>query len=628
MKKILLTIFGFILLLINTSHSTGTVYFLQDFENVAFPPTYWISNGVYPWVLTTYCSGYGVGARSMVADFYDVASGNLDLITPTFPVTTSGDSVVFDHAYATAVGGYNDRLDIYYSTNGGSTWTLLISLVGGNSGPLVTAPPTNNLFVPTPSQWATKRYALPVGTNRLKFEGVSAFGNNLYLDNIRVGVPYTNDVGANSLTVPKWAITPGSVSPVGSVRNYGTTTQSFSVTLTINPGSYTNTQNITNLAPGATQQVTFASFNFSTNGLYTMRAYTNLAPDQNHSNDTVTSTVTVTPAPRKVLLEFCTGTWCQWCPCGDSVAHHLAVTYPDNSVILAYHGGSDPYAGFNGNSILGLLGLNAYPSGYIDRRWGSAYQGGWGMFFTDAELRLSQYPSANVNIIVNSITYNPSTRALAVNFTATALQNLSGQYKVNYVITENNLVYPQVGNGYCPPSSVWIHNWVVRNMVNGATGDNVNTGGTWNQGQSYTMSFNTTINAAWQVQNCDLQMFIYKEIYPLNTGELQQSYRSMRGLVGINNQNSGVPAAFELSQNYPNPFNPVTNIHFSIPKDGNVSLKVYNSLGQLVATYLDGFVKAGYYNAEVDGTNFASGVYFYTLSGSGFIQTKKMILVK
>jgi hypothetical protein len=65
-----------------------------------------------------------------------------------------------------------------------------------------------------------------------------------------------------------------------------------------------------------------------------------------------------------------------------------------------------------------------------------------------------------------------------------------------------------------------------------------------------------------------------------------------------------------------------------VPEAGDVSLKVYDVSGRLVAVYLDGFVKAGYFNAEIEGTSWASGVYFYTLRAKNFAETKKMILVK
>jgi hypothetical protein len=600
-------------------------YMHADFENVMFPPAGWsvANTSGYNWIRTSYTSAYGIGSACALVDFYDIPSGSFDLITNTFPATTSGDSLVFDHAYTCATSE-NDQLSIYTSTNGGSSWTLLINLPGGASGPLTTAPPTYKLFIPTPSQWATKRYALPAGTNCVKFTAITAFGNNLYFDNVRIGSQFGTDVGANAVFSPKWGITQGSFPITGSVRNYGTSAQTFTVTLTINPGSYTNTQTVTNLAAGQTQLVTFPNFNFNSNGNYTLKAYTTLASDQNHSNDTIASVVTVTPAPRKVILEFCTGTWCQWCACGDAVADTLDERYPDNSVILAYHGGSDPWINFNGNGIIGMMGWTGYPSGVIDRRGGAM---GWGSFFSDGEYRLSQSPASSVNIVITSQSYNTTTRQLTVGLDATALSTLSGQYYITYVITEDNLVYAQTGNSWCPGSSNWVHKWVTRNIVNGATGETVNSG-TWNQNQTYSKSFTTTLDNAWVAGNCNVNIFVYKSTGTLNASEIQGAIKNPATLTGIRHENSQVPASYELEQNYPNPFNPTTNIKFAVPKDGNVSLKIYDAIGREVAVYLDGFIKAGYYNAEVDASNFASGVYFYTLYAKDFVQTRKMVLVK
>jgi len=599
---------------------------LADFENTSFPPAGWsvANTSNYNFIRTSYASGYGSGLSCAMADFYDYSSGNFDLISRTFPASTSGDSLIFDHAY-TCGAAENDRLDIYYSTNNGSTWTLLVSYLGGSAGPLKTANPTYDLFVPTPSQWATKRNALPVGTNKVKFTGVTAYGNNLYLDNIRVGVPYSNDAGLSSIISPKWGITPQNAAPQVSVRNYGTTTQSFSVTMVVNPGGYTNTQSVTSLAAGQVLTVNFTGCNFASVGNYTMTCYTSLASDQNVSNDTITNTLVVTTAPRNVVLEFCTGTWCQWCPCGDDEAHHLAETYP-NSVILAYHGsGSDPWKNFNGNGIIGLLGFAGYPSGLVDRRLGA--NNGWGSMFTDSENRLAQNPGATVNITVTGSNYNVGTRELTVNATATALTTLTGQYKVNYVIKEDNLVWPQTGNSYCQGNSTAVHYDVVRNMVNNANGENVNTG-TWNQNQTYPLTFTTTLDAAWIPGNCNFDIFIYKDNGSLNVSEVQQGISSSFTVTGINQQGTNIPDKYELSQNYPNPFNPVTNVHFSIPKGTHASFKVYNTVGQLMGVYLDGYVNAGQYNADIDASNFASGIYYYTLSTPDFTQTKKMILVK
>jgi parallel beta-helix repeat protein len=89
-----------------------------------------------------------------------------------------------------------------------------------------------------------------------------------------------------------------------------------------------------------------------------------------------------------------------------------------------------------------------------------------------------------------------------------------------------------------------------------------------------------------------------------------------------------IPKQFSLSQNYPNPFNPVTTIKYSLPRDVKVLIKVYDIIGKEVKTLVNDFQKAGYYEIRFDGTNFATGVYFYRFEAGEFVQTKKMVLVK
>jgi len=88
------------------------------------------------------------------------------------------------------------------------------------------------------------------------------------------------------------------------------------------------------------------------------------------------------------------------------------------------------------------------------------------------------------------------------------------------------------------------------------------------------------------------------------------------------------PVKFRLSQNYPNPFNPATVISYSVPKDGKVSLNVYNSIGQQVAELVNANQNEGSYNVHFNAVNLSSGVYYYKLESNGFADTKKMILIK
>jgi hypothetical protein len=83
-----------------------------------------------------------------------------------------------------------------------------------------------------------------------------------------------------------------------------------------------------------------------------------------------------------------------------------------------------------------------------------------------------------------------------------------------------------------------------------------------------------------------------------------------------------------LNQNYPNPFNPSTTIRYTLPLAGNVTLKVYNALGQEIATLVNGHQKAQNYEVTFDASNLASGIYIYKLQTANFSQSKKMVLLK
>jgi hypothetical protein len=85
---------------------------------------------------------------------------------------------------------------------------------------------------------------------------------------------------------------------------------------------------------------------------------------------------------------------------------------------------------------------------------------------------------------------------------------------------------------------------------------------------------------------------------------------------------------FQLLQNYPNPFNPSTTINFTIAKQSNVSLSVFNILGQKVADLVNGNMEPGNYNVRFDASNLSSGVYLYQLRTDGATIVKKMQLLK
>jgi hypothetical protein len=91
---------------------------------------------------------------------------------------------------------------------------------------------------------------------------------------------------------------------------------------------------------------------------------------------------------------------------------------------------------------------------------------------------------------------------------------------------------------------------------------------------------------------------------------------------------SQLPHEFFIEQNYPNPFNPSTTIRYGLPSRSHVLLTVFNTLGQQVATLVQGEQEAGFHEVQFDASGFASGVYLYRLTAGSFVETRKLVLVR
>ncbi|HEY5123477.1 MAG TPA: choice-of-anchor J domain-containing protein [Ignavibacteria bacterium] len=96
----------------------------------------------------------------------------------------------------------------------------------------------------------------------------------------------------------------------------------------------------------------------------------------------------------------------------------------------------------------------------------------------------------------------------------------------------------------------------------------------------------------------------------------------------ITNLGTGIPTKYELEQNYPNPFNPSTSIKFAIPKASDVKITVFNMLGQVVSVPVNENKIAGFYEVKFNGSNLASGSYYYRIEAGNFLETRKMMLIK
>lgn len=124
-------------------------------------------------------------------------------------------------------------------------------------------------------------------------------------------------------------------------------------------------------------------------------------------------------------------------------------------------------------------------------------------------------------------------------------------------------------------------------------------------------------------------ILIYNDNAAADTGLLKAWCISLCFLTTVGGiQTVEIPNYYSLSQNYPNPFNPATQIKYTIPKAGNVVLKIYDVLGKEVKTLVNEKKEVGVYNIDFDASNLSSGIYFYRIESGDFTAVKKMMLIK
>ncbi len=184
-----------------TFRRIGLLPLYQDFSQTIFPPLYWSLEytGSLYWSREI-PSAYGSGTGSARFKYWSADNGTTQsLISNQFPPVTLFNILMFSYAHRFYLDGSNvlapDSLGVYSSTDNGSTWTLAKMLIttqtpqiGTNSSTnLTTTSGSGEYLIPAGNEWATKYVQTPVQTNRIKFIAYSAYGNNLFIDNIYYG---------------------------------------------------------------------------------------------------------------------------------------------------------------------------------------------------------------------------------------------------------------------------------------------------------------------------------------------------------------------------------------------------------------------------------------------------------
>jgi len=177
-----------------------------------------------------------------------------------------------------------------------------------------------------------------------------------------------------------------------------------------------------------------------------------------------------------------------------------------------------------------------------------------------------------------------------------------------------------------PGSLTGLFTWYRMPVANGGAGGNSSGSNYVDFDRRYVLYFRDTLSCAYSTSSAaytggtlgfpagDLNWFPAKLTAWLATG--------------VESKTASVPSSFTLGQNYPNPFNPSTEISYTLASKGMTTLRVFNLIGQEVATLVNDVEVAGNHVVKFDAARLSSGVYFYTLKSGNFMETKKMLLMK
>ncbi len=339
------------------------------------------------------------------------------------------------------------------------------------------------------------------------------------------------------------------------------------------------------------------------------------------------STAGLAQAPRMVIVEDFTGTWCGYCPRGKTVLEDIEKTYPGKVIGMEVHSG-DTYANTYSKAIIAGINPTGFPMGSIDR---FAFGGSEPFFDTgkwkpNTTTRLNTTSPVEVGMVT---TYNTTTRALSVTVNTKFKAAASGDMRISCVLIEDGVVTPNdpqqnymnttVGDPwYGQGSSIpnYVHNGVAR--VNLATDSWGTTGvipATVASGASYSKTYTYTLPATMNAAKTYIVAFVSKHGTANTAREIMNANKVIVGnnTVGIE-ENVNAENQIEVKEATPNPFSNITNIQFQLNSTDKVTIEVYNAFGQLVSTLNNTTLSAGVHNFYWDGTNenqdkVSNGVY-------------------
>jgi hypothetical protein len=433
-----------------------------------------------------------------------------------------------------------------------------------------------------------------------------------------------------------------STSPTVTVRNLGTNNiTSFDLTI-----DYNGTQIVENVT--AVNIVSLASYTVDFTGVIDLVAGSNpvvatisningFPADMDAADDIKTVNVDpVVPAPGKmVVAEEGTGTWCQWCPRGAVFMDMMTDTYGDYFVGIAVHNG-DPMTVTDYDAAIGGL-IGGYPSALVDR----LPEIDPSVIETDFMTRVVVAPKA---IITIGATYDSGTGLLKVSVSADAQQNITGNYRLAMVITEDDVTgtgaqwaqsnaYAGGGNGVMGgfellpnpvPAAQMVYDHVARIILPDFAGQaNSFPGGTL-AGETRTLNFELTVDPSWDLNQIHIIGLLIDPTGKIdNAGTATKAEAEANGFIdvsGISETVVGTPMNM-----YPNPANEMTTIALGNIENEMVNIRIVDLQGRVAAEKNYGAL-TGDINLPIATNLMEPGIYMVQVTVGAVVRTSRLVV--
>jgi hypothetical protein len=543
-------------------------------------------------------------------------------------------NVVDDGSY----GGNPHSVEV--SINGGSTWTNIYTHTFNSN--VVWEPVAINLGAATNNQ-ADVRV-------RFKYDDGGTWATGVAIDDVVIFALPSADATLTSIDVLPYSAA-GNMNITGVIKNSGADPiTAMDITWDDGTGPYTDMLTGLNIASGATYNFTHSTpLNVVANVSYTIDVDVALTGDANIADNSLSATTAgLTQVPAKVVVgEENTGTWCGWCPRGavglagmEATSNFIgiAVHNGDPMVISAYDNGASTY----------FPDFTGYPNGAVDRIIG----GDPSTFNTMHSQRINDLVPCDVKNITAE--YNSSTGMVNVSADAEFYGNVSGNYRLSCIITQDDMVSSASG---------WSQTNYYSGGVSGTLIDPVS-GFNWSTASSpvaasafggydhvaRSLSSNTFLGDAGSLPAGTVNTGVYPYTFaPVNSASMISAaavpydYTKSHAVVMVIDAstsevlNAGsvpvslVTAVTEVENNhsmtvFPNPTTDVAAVKFYLRSANTAKMEVYNTLGELVQSTTANNFAAGANSINFDGTDLNKGLYFVNLTIGNEIITRKVTL--